>query len=80
MSIKSLTVEMPAERLLIDDVIVVDPDHPDTDVHWKITARGEEAGVRVVEYVTDDKTEGRHGFPDRRQWVTVAVRQHETAA
>lgn len=74
-----LTAEVPAVTLLIGDVILADPDHPDTDVHWTVTAKDTEAGVRVVDYVTKDGTQGRHGFPDPLQWVKVAIRNHKTA-
>lgn len=69
-----LTTEVPPIALLGTDVIVRDPDHPDTVVHWPITALGRESGVVVAEYALPDGGEGRHAFEKPEQQVTVLAR------
>lgn len=59
------------------DVMAADPDHLDRPVSWPITSDGYEAGVRVIEYVTEDGTEGRHAFPDPSVLVPVRVPRHD---
>lgn len=76
-----LTISVPACALTSKDLIVRDPDDPDTGVHWQIqSAHTDEDRVRIVDYVTEDDTEGRHAFTDPSQWVTVAIREHKSAA
>lgn len=69
-----LAVEVYPAALLRQDVLLADPDNPDRKVRWEIGAVGREGDVIVAEYVTEDGTEGRHGFEDPHQVLTVACR------
>lgn len=69
-----LTVPIHPAALLAADVLLRDPDAPEREVRWDITTVGREGDVTVADYVTDDGTEGRHGFEDPMVWLTVAVR------
>jgi hypothetical protein len=71
---RSLTVQVHPAALLPGDLLLADPDVPEREVRWRIGVVGREGDVIVAEYVTEDDTEGRHGFEDPTVWLTVAVR------
>jgi hypothetical protein len=72
-----LTVQIHPGGLLPGDLLLVDPDVPDREVEWRIGPVAREGDVIVADYVTEDGTEGRHGFEDLRAWLTVAARPAE---
>jgi hypothetical protein len=77
------TIPIHPESVHKGDVIGADPDHPDQQVAWEVTAEDWEGPVRIVEYRIQGGTEGRHAWPDPQAWVRVRVpRQfdHQTAA
>lgn len=75
-----LTVEVPPVALLPGDVLRCDPDAPGRKVWWRIGKVGWEGDIRTADYVTDDGTEGRHGFEDARQLLTVEAGHPSRAA
>jgi len=72
------TVDVHPAALLPNDVLLSDPDAPERDIRWEISAVGRErqpdGHVIVADYVTEDGTEGRHGFQDPQVWLRVAMR------
>lgn len=75
-----LTVEVPPIGLLPGDVLRSDPDVPGREVRWEISDVGWLGEVRTADYVTEDGTEGRHGFEDPHQWLTVEAGHPSRAA
>lgn len=75
-----MTTQVPPAALLAGDVLLVDPDDPDRQVRWQITTVGREGDVVVADYVTSDGWEGRHGFEDPEQLLTIQVRDMRGAA
>ena len=65
--------------LIGGDRLLRDPDAPEREIDWRIghvelTATPDGDRLVIAEYVTEDGTEGRHGFEDQSVWLTVAVR------
>lgn len=79
-SVDQHTTTVHPVGLLPGDRLLRDPDAPERDIDWRIGhvdhGRPGPDGMRVVvaDYVTDDGTEGTHGFDDPDVWLTVAVR------
>lgn len=76
---EDITIEVPAIALRGEDLILVDPDHPGVPVHWRIYHREVQRGAKladlivIVDYTTEDGSDGRHEFEDPQQDVTVLV-------
>jgi hypothetical protein len=78
-----ITTEVPAIGLNGVDLILANPDHPEIPVHWQVTGRKEigtaEALRVVVDYLTEDGTEGCHEFEEPGQQVKVRVPRYQAA-
>lgn len=83
-SSEPITVSVHPAGLLLGDRLLRDPDAPERRIEWRIgrlTSRGTGVDrVVIADYVTEDGTEGTHGFEDPLAWLIVAaVRTGEPA-
>lgn len=81
---KEITTPVPAIALNGQDLILADPDRPEVAVHWQLTGRKEVGPIEalrvVVDYLTEDGTQGCHEFEVPDQQVTVRVPRYQAAS
>jgi hypothetical protein len=67
-----ITVQVHPIALVTGDLLLQDPDDPQREANWRITAPARREGtVIVADYVTGDGTVGCHGFEDESVWLEV---------